>query len=145
MQDPKSLVGRVGALAGDLLQMAQTRLEMLGVELQMERDSLLARLRLGMVSAVAATLAGVGAMHWLDGVLPPARRGTVFAVVTLLWIAVALTAMLLARGGDRRVRQPLFSGVVAQLARDRAMLSPPAVNLTLEASHEPPGHTRTAA
>lgn len=125
MQDPKGLVSRVGDIAGDLLRMAQTRLEMLGVELQIERDALLDRLRLGMFAAVAATLAGVTAMLWVAVAAPPAMRSVLLGVLTLLWIAIALTAMLLARGHGRRAAQPLFSSVVAQIGRDRRTLNPP--------------------
>lgn len=125
MQDPKGLVGRVGDIAGDLLRMAQTRLEMLSVELQRERDSLLDRVRLGLFAAVAATLAGVTAMLWVAVAAPPALRGVLLGVLTLLWLAIALTAMLLARGYGRSASQPLFSGVIAQLGRDRRTLNPP--------------------
>lgn len=125
MQDPKGLVSRVGDIAGDLLRMAQTRLEMLGVELQIERDALLDRLRLGMFAAVAATLAGVTAMLWVAVAAPPAMRSVLLGVLTLLWIAIALTAMLLARGHGRRAAQPLFRSVIAQIGRDRRTLNPP--------------------
>lgn len=145
MQDPKGLLGRVGGIAGDLLLMAQTRLEILGVELQLERDSLLHRLRLGMFAAVAATLAGVTAMLWIAVVAPPGLRGILLGVVTLLWIAVALTTMLLARGADQRASQPLFGGVVDQLRRDRRALSPGTAEGGTEVNHGPTEHTRPAA
>lgn len=125
MQDPKGLVSRVGDIAGDLLRMAQTRLEMLGVEMQIERDSLLDRLRLGMFAAVAATLAGVTAMLWVAVAAPPELRSVLLGVLTLLWIAIALTATLLARGRGRSNVRPLFSSVIAQLGRDRRTLNPP--------------------
>jgi uncharacterized membrane protein YqjE len=125
MQDPKGLVSRVGDIAGDLLRMAQTRLEMLGVEVQIERDSLLDRLRLGMFAAVAATLAGVTAMLWVAVAAPPALRSVLLGVLTLLWIAIALTATLLARGRGRSSVRPLFGSVIAQLGRDRRTLNPP--------------------
>ena len=125
MQDPKGLVSRVGDIAGDLLRMAQTRLEMLGVEVQIERDSLLDRLRLGMFAAVATTLAGVTAMLWVAVAAPPELRSVLLGVLTLLWIAIALTATLLARGRGRSSMRPLFSSVIAQLGRDRRTLNPP--------------------
>ena len=125
MQDPKGLVSRVGDIAGDLLRMAQTRLEMLGVEVQIERDSLLDRLRLGMFAAVAATLAGVTAMLWVAVAAPPALRSVLLGVLTLLWIAIALTATLLARGRGRSSVRALFGSVIAQLGRDRRTLNPP--------------------
>ncbi len=145
MQDPQGLVGRVGDIAGDLLRMAQTRLEMLGVELQIERDSLLDRLRLGMFAAVAAMLAGVTAMLWIAVVAPPALRGILLGVLTLLWIAVALTAVLLARNGDRRANQPLFGSLVAQLRRDRGTLSPATAGITTEVINGPADYARPTA
>ncbi len=145
MQDPQGLVGRVGDIAGDLLRMAQTRLEMLGVELQIERDALLDRLRLGMFAAVAAMLAGVTAMLWIAVVAPPALRGILLGVLTLLWVAVALTAVLLARSGDRRANQPLFGSLVAQLRRDRGTLSPATAGITTEVINGPADYARPTA
>jgi uncharacterized membrane protein YqjE len=145
MQDQKGLLGRVGDIAGDLLRMAQTRLEMLGVEVQLERDALVARLRLGMFAAVAATLAGVTAMLWIAVVAPPTLRGILLGVLTLLWLAIALTAALLARGGDRHSSRPLFARVVAQLERDRRTLSPSAPVVTSEVDHGSAGNPRPAA
>ena len=145
MQDSQGLIGRVGDIAGDLLRMAQTRIEMLGVELQIERDSLLDRLRLGMFAAVASMLAGVAAMLWIAVVAPPALRGILLGVLTLLWIAVAMTAVLLARSGDRRANQPLFGSLVAQLRRDRSTLSPATAGTTTEVIDEPTDYARPAA
>jgi uncharacterized membrane protein YqjE len=145
MQDQRSLLSRVGDIAGDLLRMAQTRLELLGVEVQLERDALIDRLRLGMFAAVAATLFGVTAMLWIAVVAPPSLRGILLGVLTLLWLAVALTATLLARGVGRRSAKPLFGRVVAQLERDRSALSSAAPIVPSEVNRGPVDHTRKAA
>ena len=145
VQDQKSLLSRVGDIASDLLRMGQTRLELLGVELQLERDALIDRVRLGMFAAVAATLSGVTAMLWIAVVAPPSLRGILLGVLALLWLAIALTATLLVRGAGRRSEQPLFGRVVAQLERDRSTLKTAPPSITSEVNRGPVDHTRPAA
>ncbi len=145
VQDQKSLLSRVGDIASDLLRMGQTRLELLGVELQLERDALIDRVRLGMFAAVAATLSGVTAMLWIAVVAPPSLRGILLGVLALLWLAIALTATLLVRGVGRRSEQPLFGRVVAQLERDRSTLKTSPSSITSEVNRGPVDHTRPAA
>ncbi len=145
MQYPGGLLSRVGDLAAELLRMAQTRLEMLGVQLQLERDAVLDRLRLGMFAAVAATLSGVTATVWIAVAAPPTLRGTLLGVLTFLWLAIALTAVLLGRAVDRRSARPMFGGIVAQLKRDSATLGTAATVVTAEVEHESAHRARPAA
>lgn len=145
MQNPGGLLTRVGDIAGDLLRMAQTRLELLGVEVQLERDAVLDRLRLGMFAAVAATLSGVTAMLWIAVVAPPTLRGILLGVLTLLWLAIALTAMLLSSGVDKRSASPFFGRVIAQLERDRRTIATSSSVVSEEVARESSDRTRPAA
>jgi uncharacterized membrane protein YqjE len=103
--------------------MLQTRLEMLGVELQRERDAIVLQLKLSMASIVAAGIAGLSAVLWAALSLAPGPRAWALGALTVAFVAIAAGAALAAR--RLRDRAPRFlDGVIDQLARDRATLGP---------------------
>jgi uncharacterized membrane protein YqjE len=121
MQQQGNLVTRVADLAADVLQMAQTRLEMLSVELQRERDAMVLQLRLGMVAVVAAGVAGISAVLWAALTLQPRPRAIALGALTATFVAIAVAATLAAQ--RQRRRQPrLFASVIRQLDRDGTTL-----------------------
>ena len=139
-----NVVSRVAELAGDVLRMAQTRLEMLSVEIQRERDAIVLQLKLGMTSVIAAGIAGVSAVLWAALALAPQPRAIALGLLTLLFVAISVGAMLVARR-ERRRQSALFGSVIAQLARDRSTLSA-ATNISdQEPLNEPTRDSRESA
>jgi uncharacterized membrane protein YqjE len=121
MQTNHTIVGRVADLAGDVVRMVQTRLEMLSVELRLERNAIVLQLKLGMTSVIAAGVAGVGAVLWAALTLPPNERSAALGALTFTFMAISIGAMLAAK--QQRQRQArLFGKLIAQLGRDRSTL-----------------------
>ena len=121
MPDKHNLVGRVADLAGDVVRMAQTRLEMLSVELRRERNAIVLQLKLGMTSVIAAGVAGVSAVLWAALTLPPNERSAALGALTFTFIAISFGAMLAAKQ-QRQRQNRLFESLIAQLGRDRSTL-----------------------
>ncbi len=120
MSEQEPFVARGRSLLGELLRMAQTRLEMLALELEQEKLRVARALRLAAVTAVCAWLAGFTLVLWVALALRPSVRfialGALFALFALgglaSWIALrrALT------------RDSPFSRLIGQLRLDRASL-----------------------
>ncbi len=123
MAPPVDLVGRAAGFAGDVVRMLQTRLEMLGVEMQRERDAIVLQLKLSMASIVAAGIAGLSAVLWAALSLAPGPRAWALGALTIVFVAIAAVAGLAARR-VRRETPRFLGGVLGQLARDRESLSP---------------------
>jgi uncharacterized membrane protein YqjE len=140
MAPPVDLVGRVAGFAGEVLRMLQTRLEMLGVELQRERDAIVLQLKLSIASIVAAGIAGLSAVLWAALSLAPGPRGWALGALTVTFVAIAVGAAIAAR--RLRERTPRFlDGVLDQLVRDRATLDP---STTMRIQEAPSGSARDA-
>jgi uncharacterized membrane protein YqjE len=125
----------VADLASDVLRMAETRLEMLGVELQRERDAIVLQLKLAMTSVLAAGIAGISAVLWAALTLPPGQRSLALGALTLVFAGTAIVAVFVAKNKGRRQGR-LFENLIAQLGRD---------STTLGSTHDPSGDTRKAA
>lgn len=136
-----TLMGRASALAGDVLGMLQTRLEMLSVELQRERDAVVLQLKLGMISVVAAGVAGLSAVLWAALSLEPYPRAIALGTLTVIFFTIAVVATLAAQRAHRR-QQRMFESVIAQLGRDRSTLGSPSIDTAQEKSHEYAGNPR---
>lgn len=115
------LLASLRRLAASAAELAQTRLELLGCELEQVKlrafDALL-------WAAVALLLLGVGLVGLVACVLlllQESYRLPALAVLVLLFVAGGIGLMLLAR---RRLQSPegLFAASAAELARDRADL-----------------------
>jgi uncharacterized membrane protein YqjE len=121
MQDSSNLVSRVADLAADVLAMAKTRLEMLSVELQRERDAVVLQLKLGMVSILAAGIAGISAVLWAALSLDPRPRAIALGTLTVVFVAISIASALAAKRALQRQKM-LFDSVIQQLGRDRSTL-----------------------
>lgn len=121
MQTRKNIVSRVSDGAGDLLETVQTRLEMLSVELQRERDAIVLQLKLGMISIIAAGIAVISAVLWVALALDAKSRAIALGVMTVIFVGAALGVAMVGRQ-QRHHQQQLFANVIAQLRRDRATL-----------------------
>jgi uncharacterized membrane protein YqjE len=116
------LIDRGKSLLDQLLRIAQTRLEMLSVEIQREKLELARSMRLIIAVAVCGWLAGFALILWVALVLPRDIRSLLLGglFVALLAASVACWIALRRRGA----RQPIFSRLIEQLQLDRASLGP---------------------
>ncbi len=116
------VVGRGRSLAGQILRIVQTRLEILSVEIQREKLSLTSQLRLAAIAAICAWLAGLALLLWVALVLPPNVRSIVLGALFVLLLLASLVSWIVLRRRAAR-RDPLFARVIHQLRLDRASLS----------------------
>lgn len=121
MNGERTLVSRVADLAGDVLRLVQTRLELVGLELQRERNAILLQLKLSMTGVVAAGVAAFSAVLWAALSLPPATRAVALGTLTIAFAAISLASLLIARSQRQRQNQ-MFHSVITQLRRDRDSL-----------------------
>jgi uncharacterized membrane protein YqjE len=141
MTGPTNLIGRVADLAADLLGMLQTRLELLGVELQRERNAILLQLKLVMTAVVAAGVAALSAVLWAALSLAPPARSVALGLLTITFVAVAVACLGVARS-QRRRQGEMFNSVIAQLGRDRLTLSAQPDGIEQESVNETAGDAR---
>jgi uncharacterized membrane protein YqjE len=120
VSEPEPAVARGRSFLGELLAMAQTRLEMLALEIEREKLWMLGALRAALVTAICAWLAGFTLIVFVVLALPAGVRlavlGSMFAVLVVAtvggWIAL-----------KRSIRRHTpFSRLIGQLRLDRASL-----------------------
>lgn len=117
-----SLVDRGKSLLEQLLRIAQTRLEMLSVEIQREKLELARTLRLVLVAAICAWLAGFALILWVALAVPPELRSKLLGGLFILLLAASLASGIALK--RRAQREPLFSRLIQQLGMDRTSLGP---------------------
>jgi uncharacterized membrane protein YqjE len=115
------VIGRARSLLDQVLRIAQTRLELLAVEIQQEKIALSRQLLLASLTAICALLAGLTLIVWVALAFPPETRlivlGVLFGVLVIGGVGCWLALKRQAR------RDPLFSRVIHQLRLDRSSLS----------------------
>lgn len=120
MSENEQPAGRGRSLIEQLLRMAQTRLEMLSVEVQHEKLLLMRELRLAITAAVCGALAVLALLLWVALALGPEPR---FILLGALFVALAIisivSAVLLWR--SLRRERPLRR-LIHQLRLDRASM-----------------------
>jgi uncharacterized membrane protein YqjE len=114
------LIGRGKSLLDQVLRVAQTRLQLLSVEIQREKLILVRQIWLAAAGAVCAWLAGFTAILWAALTLPPRERSMVLGTIVAVLILGALGSWLALR--KRRHREPLFSRAIQQVQLDRDSL-----------------------
>jgi|GEM_PF-1047908 len=133
MKDPgRPLIGRGRSFLEQILRMAQTRLELLSLELQEEKLALARQLRLAVIGAVCAWLAGLTLVLWIALAVSPEVRFVLLGVLFFVLLIASIVAFVLLRRGARR--EPLFARLIQQLRADRAALDQ---ELGQELSQEP--------
>ncbi len=120
MSEREPLITRGRSLLGELLRIAQTRLEMLAIELEQEKLRITRALRLAVITAVCAWLAGFTLVLWVALALPPQARLIVLGALFVLFALAALASWIVLRRALGR--DPPFSRLIAQLRLDRASL-----------------------
>ena len=113
-------VGRGKSLLQQLLRSAQTRLELLALELEEERAAIRHRVRVAVIGALCAWLAGFTLVLWIALAFPPNVRFIALGIVFALFALGTLVSWILLRRAVRHA--PLFSRLIEQLRRDRAAL-----------------------
>lgn len=116
------LIDRGKSMLDQLLRIAQTRLEMLSLEIQREKLELSRSIRLAIAIAVCAWLAGFSLILWVALVLPPDMRSMLLAGLFVVLAAASIGCWIALR--RRATRQPIFSRIIDQLQLDRASLGP---------------------
>jgi uncharacterized membrane protein YqjE len=121
MEPAQPIVGRVRSLLDQLLQIAQTRVELISAEIQSEKVALTRQWQLAVAAVLLISLAGVTFIVWLALTVPAHLRTAALATLFLVLVGGAVgCAMAMHR---RHKRAPLFSRVAHQLRLDRASLS----------------------
>lgn len=116
------LIDRGKSLLDQLLRMAQTRLEMVSVEIQREKLELARSFRLAIAAAICAWLAGFSLILWVALVLPPDLRSKLLGGLFVVLLGVSIGCWIALR--RRTARQPIFSRLIEQIQLDRASLRP---------------------
>jgi uncharacterized membrane protein YqjE len=110
------------SLLDQVLRMAQTRLEMLSVEIQREKLELARTFRLIIAFALCAWLAGFSLILWIALVLPREQRSWLLGGLFIALLAASIVAYIALR--RRSHRRAIFTRLVEQLQLDRASLGP---------------------
>ena len=110
-------------LAATLVALLQTRLELLGTELEEERLRLSQALLWGCIALAFLVLGVVMLTFFLVVLFWDTHRVLVSGLLAFIYLAVGVAAVIAAR--DRmRARSKLFSTSLAELAKDREQLTP---------------------
>jgi uncharacterized membrane protein YqjE len=109
------LLGRGKLLLEQLLRFAQTRIELVGLELQEEKLVLVRQLQLALAGAVCALLAGFTLILWLSFAFPDTRLIILGVIFVMLAAMSALAFWSLRRSP---AREPLFARVAEQIRLD---------------------------
>lgn len=116
------VIGRARSLLDQVLRIAQTRLELLAVEIQQEKIALSRQILLASLTAICALLAGLTLIVWVALALPQQTRLIVLGVMFGLLVIGSVGSWFALKRHARR--DPLFSRVIHQLHLDRNSLSP---------------------
>lgn len=111
------------SLGAQGLRIAQTRLEMLSVDLQREKQALARQLALAVACGTSAALAAFACILWAALAFEPRARFIVLGVLTGVLALVAVASGVLFRRGLRR-RDHLFGQLIEALRRDSDTLEP---------------------
>jgi uncharacterized membrane protein YqjE len=114
------LIARGKSLLDQILRMAQTRLELLAVEIQHEKLALGRQLQLATIAAILALLAGLTLIVWIALALPQEYRLIVLGALFVVLVAGAVGCVLALKRYSKR--EPVFNRVINQLRMDRASL-----------------------
>jgi uncharacterized membrane protein YqjE len=115
-----SFAARSRALLRQLLAMGQTRLEMLGLEVEQEVNALGREVRLAAICIIAAWLAGTALVLWIALVFP---RPVGLWILGVLCLVFAVTSFFTYRVLQRATkRERIFSRLAEQLRQDAKAL-----------------------
>ncbi|HNR22607.1 MAG TPA: phage holin family protein [Steroidobacteraceae bacterium] len=111
------------SLGAQGLRIAQTRLEILSVDLQREKQAIARQLALAVTCGTSAALAAFACILWVALAFEPQTRFIVLGVLTGVLALVAVACGLLFWRGLQR-RDHLFGQLIEALKRDSDALEP---------------------
>jgi len=111
-------------IAGGVLAIAQTRLELIGIELAEEKERLLVSLFIGLAGMLLSLMALVTLTALIAVAFWDSYRWQSLAVLTLVYALTALWCGLKA-GSRLRDAPPIFPATLAELEKDRVALKHP--------------------
>jgi uncharacterized membrane protein YqjE len=114
------LIGRGKSLLDQVLRIAQTRLELLSLEVQREKAIVVRQLVIAAVGVICAWLAGFTLILWAALTLPPRPRTVFLGVLFGALLFGSLVSWIVLRRRARR--EPLFTRAIHQLQLDRSAL-----------------------
>ncbi len=97
MEPAQPIVGRARSILDQLLNIAQTRLELLSAEIQSEKLALTRQWLFAVAAVVLGCLAGVTLILWLALTLPPHLRTTVLGAIFFALVGGVLGCVLALR------------------------------------------------
>ena len=109
------------AAFGSVLSLVATRIELLALELERERDQVLRQFRLASMFVIAGGVGGIAAIAWSNAALMSPYREWALGGIAVLFAGVALASSWNLRNANERA-SPLLSSVVRQLRLDRVAL-----------------------
>jgi uncharacterized membrane protein YqjE len=115
------LLGSLKTLARSLLALGQTRLEIMGSEIEEQRALFLREVVLAVVAALLLGLGVAFTALFVALVVPPEYRPHVMGLLAVVFL-VASGAVLAALRSARRERPRAFSATIEELGRDRETL-----------------------
>lgn len=114
------LIGRGKSLLDQVLRLAQTRLELLSVEIQREKMLVVRQLWLAAAAAICAWLAGFALILWAALILEPRERSIMLVSLFVVLLLGSIGSAIALR--RRAQREPLFRRAIHQLQLDRESL-----------------------
>ena len=120
---PRGLFASLRGLAATGLSLAQTRLELLAVELQEEKARLLGLLAWGALALIFLSAGVIFLAVAITVLLWDSHRLLALGAFTTLFLGIGFVALLLARRLARSGTQ-LFAASLGELEQDRAALAP---------------------
>lgn len=122
MSEPtKPAPGMLATLAGSVLGLMRTHLELFSLEFEEERERLIRALVLGVIGAGALLLFLVTLTLAALLLTPPPHRWLTALVVTALYLLIAVVALLRARQ-HYAGSPPPFAATINELRKDREQL-----------------------
>ena len=118
--DSPNLFARGRAMLLEALRMAQTRLELLALEIEQEKLLITRDLKLAIFAAICLWLAGFSLVLWVALALRPEARFIVLGCLFFVFLFAALGCWIALRRSLRR--DPPFTRLIGQLRLDRASL-----------------------
>ncbi len=118
--ESQNLFARGRSMLIEALRMAQTRLELLALELEQERLRIARDLRLAIFGAICLWLSGFSLVLWVALALRPEPRFILLGCFFFVFLVAALAFWIALRRSMRR--DPPFTRLIGQLRLDRASL-----------------------